>query len=83
MTIFLRVFGVFVGLFVILYGVAVMDDALVGTGPCRANCELYRAVLSLVGQSAYNKLIGLLWILAGCSFCAVSIIAKKKGKAKR
>lgn len=83
MTIFLRVFGVLVGLFVIVYGIAVMDDALVGTGPCRANCGLYQAVLSLVGQSAYNKLIGVMWILAGGSFCAASIIAKRKGKIKR
>lgn len=30
-----RLFGCLVGVLMVVYGIAVMDDALIGTGPCR------------------------------------------------
>ncbi|WP_176421997.1 hypothetical protein [Stenotrophomonas pavanii] len=46
-----RLFGCLVGVLMVVYGIAVMDDALIGTGPCRANCGLYSALIRLFGQS--------------------------------
>ncbi len=60
-----RIFGCLVGVLMVVYGVAVMDDALIGTGPCRANCSLYSALIRLFGQSTYNKLMGFSWVVAG------------------
>ncbi|TGW18750.1 hypothetical protein E4417_11955 [Stenotrophomonas maltophilia] len=90
----LRIFGCLVGVLMVVYGVAVMDDALIGTGPCRANCGLYSALIRLFGQSAYNKLMGLSWIVAGVMFIFVSVVGwrgtgrgdgrrRKKGRRRR
>ncbi|WP_329913234.1 hypothetical protein [Stenotrophomonas sp. SMYL82] len=79
-----RIFGCLVGLLMVVYGVAVMDDALIGTGPCRANCSLYSALIRLFGQPAYNKLMGLSWIVAGAMFVFVSVVARHgKGSADK
>ena len=80
----LRIFGFLVGLLMVVYGVAVMDDALIGTGPCRANCGLYSALIRLFGQSVYNKLMGFSWIVAGVMFIFVSVVVLHgKGLAER
>lgn len=54
----LRAFGVVVGLVTIAFGLAVIGGALVGTGPCRVNCDLYMSIIRLVGQAHYNRIIG-------------------------
>lgn len=80
----LRIFGFLVGLLMVVYGVAVMDDALIGTGPCRANCGLYSALIRLFGQSVYNKFMGLSWVVAGVMFIFVSVVVwHGKGSAER
>jgi len=79
-----RLFGCLVGVLMVVYGVAVMDDALIGTGPCRANCGLYSALIRLFGQSVYNKLMGFSWVVAGVMFIFVSIVVwRGKGSAER
>ncbi len=76
----LRIFGVAVGLLTIAFGVAVMNGALVGGGPCGASCGLYRSILSLVGQAGYNRVMGLAWLLAGGAFCVASLLGKRQRK---
>ncbi|EMR4110075.1 TPA: hypothetical protein QEL08_003242 [Stenotrophomonas maltophilia] len=79
-----RIFGCLVGVLMVVYGVAVMDDALIGTGPCRANCSLYSALIRLFGQSTYNKLMGFSWVVAGVMFILVSVVVwHGKGSADR
>ncbi|HEL3778543.1 hypothetical protein [Stenotrophomonas forensis] len=79
-----RIFGCLVGVLMVVYGVAVMDDALIGTGPCRANCGLYSALIRLFGQSAYNNLMSFSWGVAGATFIFVSVVVwHGKGSADR
>ncbi len=80
----LRIFGCLVGVLMVVYGVAVMDDALIETGPCRANCGLYSALIRLFGQSAYNRLMGFSWVVAGVMFIFVSVVVwHGKGSARK
>lgn len=80
----LRIFGFLVGLLMVVYGIAVMDDALVGTGPCRANCGLYSALIRLFGHSVYNKFMGFSWVVAGVMLIFVSVVVwRGKGSAER
>lgn len=85
----IKVFGVLVGLLIILHGLAVMDGALIGPGPCRPHCGLYAAVIDFIGQSNYNLLRGGAGIVAGLIFIYTSIFilgrdgSKKKKKRPR
>lgn len=79
----LRIFGVLVGLLIILHGLAVMDGALIGPGPCRPHCGLYRAVIDLIGQSNYNLLRGVAGIAAGLIFIYTSTFILGRDKLKR
>ena len=36
-----------------------------GIGPCRVNCGLEQAFLTMLGQPLYNLLFGLAWVSAG------------------
>lgn len=80
----LRAFGILVGLVTIAFGLAVIGGALVGTGPCRVNCDLYMSIIRLIGQSHYNKIIGVAWIIGGAMFIVASmLIGKKKTPLRR
>lgn len=80
----LRAFGVVVGLVAIAFGLAVIGGALVGTGPCRVNCDLYMSIIRLVGQEHYNKMIGVAWIIGGAMFIVASmLIGKRKTPLRR
>lgn len=80
----LRAFGVVVGLVTIAFGLAVIGGALVGTGPCRVNCDLYMSIIRLVGQEHYNKMIGVAWIIGGAMFIVASmLIGKRKTPLRR
>ncbi|WP_329867315.1 hypothetical protein [Stenotrophomonas hibiscicola] len=80
----LRAFGILVGLVMIAFGLAVIGGALVGTGPCRVNCDLYMSIIRLVGQAHYNKIIGVVWIIGGAMFIVASmLIVKKKSPLRR
>lgn len=80
----LRAFGVVVGLVTIAFGLAVIGGALVGTGPCRVNCDLYMSIIRLVGQAHYNRIIGVVWIIGGAMFIVASmLIGKRKAPLRR
>lgn len=80
----LRVFGILVGLVTIAFGLAVIGGALVGTGPCRVNCDLYMSIIRLVGQVNYNRIIGVVWVIGGALFIFASMmIGKKKNPLRR
>lgn len=74
----LRLFGILAGLVTIAFGMAVMGGALVGTGPCRVNCDLYMSIIRLVGQAHYNKIIGAVWVIGGVMFIITSMLIGKK-----
>ena len=59
-----RSFGSLLGLTAIGYGCIRLVARPVGIGPCRTTCGIEQAVLSAVGQPAYNLLFGLIWV--GC-----------------
>lgn len=80
----LRAFGVVVGLVTIAFGLAVIGGALVGTGPCRVNCDLHMSIIRLVGQAHYNRIIGVVWIIGGAMFIVASmLIGKRKSPLRR
>ncbi len=80
----LRAFGVVVGLVTIAFGLAVIGGALVGTGPCRVNCDLYMSIIRLVGQAHYNRIIGVVWIIGGAMFIVASmLIGNRKSPLRR
>lgn len=83
MTIMLRIFGISVGVVIFVYGLAVMDGALVGTGPCRANCGLYASMIRLFGQEKYNVVMGFLWAASGIGFVLASTRLRGAGRVQR
>jgi len=78
-----RIFGVLVGLLIILYGLAVMDGAQIGPGPCRPHCGLYRAVIDFIGQSNYNLISGVAGIVGGLIFIYTSTFILGRDRSKR
>jgi hypothetical protein len=81
MNIVVRMFGLLIGVLVILFGIAVLNDALVGTGPCRANCNLYTSLIEIFGQRAFNKLVGAAWVVGGIGFCMAALLVKRDGQS--
>lgn len=82
----LRIFGVSVGLVIIVYSLAVMDGALVGPGPCRPHCGLYRAIIDFIGQAGFNAFRGLVGLAVGMIliYAATFVLGRDKpGKKKR
>jgi hypothetical protein len=59
------VFGSLLGLVAIGYGTAMLILRPTGIGPCRVNCGLEQAFLTMLGQPLYNLLFGLAWVSAG------------------
>ena len=74
----LRAFGTLVGLVTIAFGVAVISGALIGTGPCRAHCDLYMSIIRLVGQAHYNRVIGGLWVIGGSMLIVASMLIERR-----
>ncbi len=74
----LRAFGILVGLVTIAFGVAVISGALIGTGPCRVNCDLYVSIIRLVGQAHYNRVIGGLWVIGGFMLIVASMLMGRR-----
>lgn len=83
MTTVLRIFGISVGVVIFVYGLAVMDGALVGTGPCRANCGLYASMIRLFGQENYNVVMGFLWVVSGIGLVLASTRLRRAGRVQR
>jgi len=79
----LRIFGMSVGIVIVLYGLAVMGGALIGTGPCRANCGLYSSLIRLFGQERYNVVMGFLWVFSGIGFVLASLGLRRTGRVRR
>lgn len=63
----IRVFGTLLALTALSYGVALLLGGH-GVGPCRVNCGLQTAFITLLGQPAYNFAYGLLWLATGIVF---------------
>jgi hypothetical protein len=59
------VFGSLLGFVAIGYGTVMLILRPAGIGPCRVNCGLEQAFLTMLGQPLYNLLFGLAWVSAG------------------
>ena len=76
-----RVFSVFIGTAMALFGVAMLLAGQ-GSGPCGRFCGLQQSVASVFGQSAHNLLFGVFWVAAGVLFAAVPWLRKRPVRSR-
>lgn len=73
---FVKAFSILIGACLCAIGVLMILGGK-GVGPCGRDCGLLSSLLTLVGQPAYNVLIGLVWLALGCVFFAVPWLRKR------
>lgn len=74
--VFVVAFGSLLGLVAIGYGCVMLFLRPVGIGPCRVNCGLEQAYLTLLGQPLYNLIFGLVWVVLGLAMIGVLTFAR-------
>jgi len=69
-------FGSLLGLVAVGYGAVMLVLRPAGIGPCRVNCGLEQAFLTILGQPLYNLLFGLLWVSVGLALIVFLLTAQ-------
>lgn len=80
---FVKVFGMLLGVACLMYGGLVLIYGVDGIGLCRSGCQLNSAILSALGSNAYGFLYGILWIFSGLVFIVFILRVSKRKKEKR
>jgi len=82
MKIFVKFFGVLLGLLCTAYGLFAVVGGMSAPGPCGVSCEFNNALVRLLGQTGQSVIYGGFWVISGLVFVWFIIYRVGKGKGR-